>query len=253
MSWASSQNVTAVMRLPNIGAVDDTVYVILSGMSMSGSVMQVAAGIYPGMASWRAYVLCLRDPSTQAYSWVANDSAPTMSPGDEVSLSMFHSGAGWNYSVADISTGEVASGQLATDGVGGFRPGDQEVMALESYSSTNGVFSGMGSMRLDGLQVDGASVNGGWYLIGGWDPLHAPLFLVGGHQPPSFVSASLGASTATWVYSAEGHVEYVSSSGYSVAAFLGATSAIVALVLALSAFESIKKKERASTGTCFLE
>jgi hypothetical protein len=79
--------------------------------------------------------------------------------------------------------------------------GDQEVFALESYSTSNAVFAHMGDMILKTLDIDGRKVSGGWYPYGSWDPSHKPLFVVGGLSPPSYIS--LGESenkTLEWSY-----------------------------------------------------
>lgn len=242
--WSAASNVTALLVLPQIGSVDDTVYAILSAMTKSGSVLQVAAGIYPGMDDWRAYVLYVKEAGSEAYTWVVNESLPAMAPGAAVSLSIYWTDGAWSYEVRNVDASTQSGGHIMNDSVGGFRDGDQEVLALESYTVTDGVFATMGSMEATAILVDGAAVTGGWYALGGWDPLHNPLFVVGGLQPPAFARVSLANSSLTWIYSPEGRVEYVSSSGYGFALFVGAGAAIIATVLAVAVWERRKETDR---------
>jgi len=233
LNWSASSNLTVQLNLPRISQVDDTVYAIVSVMTRSGKVLQVAAGIYPGMSDWRVYVLYVMSPNSGSYIWVANDSLPSMLPGASVSLSIFWAEGGWRYSVWNLDSLEHSEGLITNDSSGSFRSGDQEVIALESYTVTDGVFATMGSMEATGILVDGSTVTGGWYILGGWDPLHNPLFVVGGQDPPSFASASMSNTSIEWVYSAAGQVTYVPSSGNAVEIFVAAAGAIVVAVVLL--------------------
>jgi hypothetical protein len=235
--------VTVQFRLPSISQSDDTVYAILTLMSRSGIIMQVATGLYPGMTSWRTYVLLLgeSDVAAKSYTWVVNGSDPTMDAGSNVSLSIYWKEGSWRYRVVNLETSGESDGPIAGDAAAGFKSGDQEVIALESYTSATSVFAGMGLMDVYGIEVDGAKVNGGLYSLGGWDPQRSPLFIVGGHEPPSFASISLSDGTVEWSYSAEGRVSYLSPSGYNLALFVIASALIAVSVLTLDFWQRKKR------------
>ena len=59
----------------------------------------------------------------------------------------------------------------------------------------------MGNLTLDTLSVNGRRVSGGWYPYGSWDTSHKPLFVVGGLEPPFYISLQQsGSTTFTWSY-----------------------------------------------------
>jgi hypothetical protein len=244
VAWETSDNLTALVRLPMIAETDQAIYAILTVMSGSGLIMQVAAGLYPGMSSWRAYVLFTRTASqSESYTWVINDSEPTMAPGATISLSI-HGGVGsWAYDVVNVDTGVRSSGAIVNDSSVFFEKGDQEVFALESYTRTVGVFASMGTMELVQLQLDGITVTGGWYPMGGWDPEHSPLYLVGGYEPPSFAAiSSAGGPFVQWSYSEGGGTVFVSYSASALLEFVAAVMLIVAAVLALDRMEKRRRR-----------
>jgi hypothetical protein len=246
VAWESSGNITATVRLPAISETDQTIYAILTVMSGSGLIMQVAAGLYPGMESWRAYVLYTRAASQPvSYTWVVNDSAPTMAPGARISLAAYRGEGGWMYEVLNFDTGAKSSGAIAVDTSDHFAKGDQEAFALESYTSTPEVFASMGTMELIQLQLDGVTVTGGWYTMAGWNPEQSPLFLVGGYTPPSFAAVDSGGGTSMeWTYSEGVGGAYVSYSAGVFAEFVLAVILIVAAMLALDRIDKIRKKRK---------
>jgi hypothetical protein len=248
VAWETSDNLTALVRLPMIAETDQAIYAILTVMSGSGLIMQVAAGLYPGMSSWRAYVLFTRTGSqSESYTWVINDSEPTMAPGATVSLSIHGSGGSWAYDVVNVDTGTRSQGAISADSSDSFKKGDQEVFALESYTSTVGVFASMGTMELIQLQLDGVSVTGGWYTMGGWNPEHSPLYLVGGYEPPSFAAiSSTGGYSVQWSYSEGGGAVFISYSASALLEFVAAVVLIVALVLALDRIEKGRIKMKST-------
>jgi hypothetical protein len=121
--------------------------------------------------------------------------------------------------------------------------GDQEVFALESYSTSNAVFAHMGDMILKTLDIDGRKVSGGWYPYGSWDPSHKPLFVVGGLSPPSYIS--LGESenkTLEWSYEQWSTSAQTTSNG--VLTPIVAVPAAAALGVTILAFAVKKRKKR---------
>jgi hypothetical protein len=194
---------TVLVTLPTIDNPSDTVYAVMSLMTEDGTVLQVAAGIYPGNSTWQVYSTYITDvlQVPQHYTWVVNSSAPRAEPGDSEEISIYLSQAqGWSFRVTDP---ERNSSLQLPFGLSSNQPamaGDQEFFALESYSSDPATFEGMGSMTLGPTIVDGKTVSGGMYLYADWDMIHSPLFVVGGASPPQFVTAVLNDSSVTWSY-----------------------------------------------------
>ena len=209
LSWPSSRNLTVVVTIPNINYTDNTIYVIVSAMTMSGTVLQVAAGIEPGQNHWSTYVMYVTGiyGSRKEYHLVAYRASPHPAPGSRLSLSVYLTMRGpyptWFGEVYDHSTGERGAFAMVADGSVSFRPGGHEVVALESYTTSEDVFAGMGSMVLHGIFVDGQRVVGGWYVDDGQVFYRESLFIVGGGAPvPSFISISFPRSgEAVWTYS----------------------------------------------------
>lgn len=84
--------------------------------------------------------------------------------------------------------------------------GDQEVLALESFSRTGSVFENMGNLTLESMLIDGGKVSGGCYPYNGWATDHNPLFAVGGYgpSPPGFISLGPRRNdTFIWSYSGD--------------------------------------------------
>jgi hypothetical protein len=171
-------------------------------MAADGSVMQVAAGIYPNSTKWLAYGWYIQNVQAypQTYEWVLNSSKPEMSAGAAVSLSIYLSLGRWRYRIEDMSKQEVAAGEYALNVPPALKVGNQEVFAFESYSTSSAVFAHMGNLTLDKLSINGRQVAAGWYEYGSWDTHNIPLFVVGGLNPPSFISL-LEAKDATLVWS----------------------------------------------------
>jgi hypothetical protein len=209
LDWSSSRNLTIVVTIPKINYTDNTVYVIVSAMTMSGTVLQVAAGIEPGQNHWSTYVMYVTGvyESRKEYQLVAYRAAPHPAPGSRLSLSIYSAVQGpyttWFGEVYDYSTGEKGVFAIVADGSASFRSGGQEVIALESYTSNEGVFASMGNMVLHGIFVDGRRVVGGWYVDDGQVFYRESLFVVGGGAPvPSFISISFSQrGEAVWAYS----------------------------------------------------
>ena len=203
LDWSKVSNITAIIKLPNITLVDNTIYLILTVMNSDEEVFQVAAGINPSEPIWLVYAFYIRNIAEypQTYVWVANRTQPKMFPNDRISLALYRvQDEGWRYSAFNIRTGERATGLFPASNVH-LRSGEQEVFALESYTSNPNVFKEMGEVVLEGVYIDGLRIEGEGYVLGGWDPSHKPLFLVGGGNPPSFIAVIRSTSQYKWVYS----------------------------------------------------
>jgi hypothetical protein len=191
--WEDVTNVTASLVLPDIESPDGRVYAILSVMAKDGSVLQAAAGALPNRTGWLGFSWLVRGSNSGAptYMWVLNASEPAMSPGANVSISIFRGSGGWRLSVTDLDTGTNATGSFPAGPGSTLTAGDQEVFALESYSRTQETFSNMGNLTLNSILLDGNRVESGCYLYSDWDMVHNPLFVVGssGSSPPSFIHA----------------------------------------------------------------
>ena len=172
-------------------------------MAADGSVMQIAAGLYPTYTSWLGYGWYIGNVQafSQTYDWVLNGSQPEMAAGSRISLSIFLSQGKWHYRIQDLTTGDKTEGVYAFNVALHLRVVDQEVFALESYSTSNFVFAHMSNLTLDALTVNGRQVTSGWYAYGAWDSHHAPPFVVGGLGPPSFIILQEAKdSTLVWSY-----------------------------------------------------
>lgn len=206
LSWTSARNLTVMVHLPNITTSDEITYIVLSAMGNDRTVLQVAAGIYPGSNHWSIYSWFITDvdSASPAYEWVLNSSAPEMRQNDVISISIIvTSPPGWKLTVDDENTSSSLERAFPSVTAVSFASGDQEVFAFESYSRNDSTFQQMGNMTLESLLINGKKVVGGWYSYSGWDAIHNPLFVVGSSNPPPFVSISLGAhGEATWSYAA---------------------------------------------------
>ena len=192
VAWEGVNNLTAAVTLPNITLPDEIVYAVVSVMTSDGSVLQTAAGIWPNDSEWFVYAWLIPSSSSVplAYQWVLNGSEPAMTPGANVSISIYQVSGSWGLRVTDEESGAELTQQFPS-GVGqSLMVGDQEVFALESYSRLGATFRDMGNLTLTGMFLDGLKVTGGVYAYSDWDPTHNPLFSVGsaGVSPPSFVS-----------------------------------------------------------------
>ena len=143
----------------------------------------------------------------RTYVPVLLDSIPYFFPGHRASISIFfkhdedHRGC-WSSSITNFSTGENITVDILNDGSSTFKDGEQEVIALESYTSNEEVFKHMGEAVLHSILVDGKRVLNGWYVDDGQVFDKRPLFEVGGGQVPSFISiTSKDYGTIVWRYS----------------------------------------------------
>lgn len=202
LSWNTTKNVTVSVRLPDIRYTDNTIYAILSVMAKDESVLQIAAGIYPNQNNWFAYAFIIRDVRAypQSYTWVLNSSRPEMNAGAQITLSIYLFSDRWSYAIEDINTHERITGEYSSSVTPSMRNGDQEVFALESYSSSRNVFERMGNLSLSSILVDGQRVIKDWYYYGDWDGVHNPLFVIGGLSPPSFISVAKVDNTIEWSF-----------------------------------------------------
>jgi hypothetical protein len=191
------------MTLPNISFTDYPLYAVESLMAADGSVMQVAAGLYPNSTQWLAYGWYIKNvqATPQYYEWVLNASKPEMAAGAPVSLSISLIQGRWQYGIEDLTTGASMAGDYPINVPPAFKIGDQELFALESYSTSNIVFAQMGNLTLNTLRINGRQIATGWYGYGGWNTRHNPLFVVGGFDPPPYIFLQkTNDSTLVWSY-----------------------------------------------------
>ena len=212
VSWANATTVSVTVTLPNISLTDYPLYLVESVMAADGSIMQVAVGIYPDSTSWLGYGWYIKNVLAypQDYLWVVNASKPDVAPGASVSLSIFLMRDRWQYTFEDLTTRESMAGDFPLSAPPVLRVGDQEVFALESYSTSNGVFAQMGNLTLDTIKINGRRIATGWYEYGAWQTRRIPLFIVGGLDPPPYISLQ-PSKDLTWVWS------YAEWSGYQEA------------------------------------
>jgi len=203
LSWANATIVSLTMTLPNVSFTDYPILAVESVMAADGSVMQIAAGLYPTYTKWLAYGWYIGNvqATPQSYDWVLNGSRPIMAAGGRIFLSIYLSQGMWHYRIQDLTTSDEAEGEYAYSVPPRLRVTDQEVFALESYSTSNIVFAHMGNLTLDTLTVNGRQISTGWYAYGAWDTHHNPPFVVGGLGPPPFISLQeAGDATLVWSY-----------------------------------------------------
>ena len=209
LRWEDATNVTAVVALPNITLPDRVVYVVESVMTKGGEVLQVAAGVGPNDTSWFSYSWSIPDIDSVplTYSWVLNHSAPAMVSKGVASISIFEEGGGWSLKVSDPLTGSSVERSFPVGSAEPLKGGDQEVLALESYSRAPGTFRDMGNFTLRSLLIDGETVAGGFYSYGDWGYQRNPVFAVGssGTSPPGFIAIGRGIEgSISWTYQAWG-------------------------------------------------
>ena len=241
LAWARAENLTALVVLPNITGPDGMTYVVLSAMGSDRTIFQVAAGAWPESAYWGVYSWYVTGMDTQSpnYQWTANSTGTKFSSGDSLSISIARA-PGWTFAISDRTSGERVTGSFPASPGTGFAPGDQEVLALESYSRSSATFKAMGNLTLVGAFVDGVKVRGGWYYYSGWDPTRNPLFVVGGAQAPLFISVGTnGQGEAVWGYSTQWADVHLSLPPSPLLA--GAVLSVTGVIAAALAFRRRKK------------
>jgi hypothetical protein len=238
VNWNDVSNVSAVFNLPNISSTDSTIYVIMSLMTENGSIIQLAAGLYPNMSYWHTYAMYVLNPNSypQIYKHISISDDNFMLANDLISMSMYFSNGRWQFRVNDLTRGTSTVSCFNASLPAELKDGDQYVFALESYSYNSSVFRSMNSMTLYGLFINGERVSGGWYLYTTWNNQNFPLFIVGGSTPPGFITANFsGNGTVTWSYVSvwvSGGTPY--SSFYLITGILVAAAAVINIsVLAL--------------------
>ncbi|MEM2909661.1 MAG: hypothetical protein QXO01_01145 [Nitrososphaerota archaeon] len=207
--WDKVNNVTVVVTLPKINQTDGTIYVILSAMTKSGNIVQVAAGLYPEENLWFVYSMYIAEVVSveKSYVPISIKSGPTMKPGDAISMSIYSNNIGpsivWMERVCNLNTGDCRVADMLNDGSAVFMPGEQEIIALESYTTTESVFEHMENMTLHNILLNGVQVTGRWYVGDGMVFDRSPLFQVGGIvHVPSYISMYFTPDgKAVWYYS----------------------------------------------------
>jgi hypothetical protein len=192
LSWGAVDNVTASLRLPMINQTDGAIYAVLSVMTSDGGVLQIASGLLPNATGWGTFAMWIKNPMVypQEYETILDARTPAAQPGAAVSLSIYYSSGTWNFETSEQGVAGALHASLGANASSAIRTGDQEVFALESYSTASEVFSGMGNLTVYSISLNGQRLAGGWYLYGGgWNPSHNPLYTVGGEEPPVFMVA----------------------------------------------------------------
>jgi hypothetical protein len=208
--WGETSNLTVTLTLPDIKPVDGVVYIILSAMTEAGTILQLAAGLYPDRELWSTYSMYVVNLSSphKAYILLSNGTAPFLRSGETLSLTIYSEskpeGPVWVQRVYDHASGLAQERPMLADGSATFKPGEQEVIALESYTSRPEAFRGM-ELTLWAILLDGERVAGGWYVNDGWAFTHNPLFVVGGGaRVPPFIALREAGGIVVWTYSEEG-------------------------------------------------
>jgi hypothetical protein len=243
LSWNEANNVTAEVSLSRSGVADGEVLAILSVMIQDGDVLQVAAGTYPGTQYWWgfAWVVVNVGSSSQAYQWLLNSSKPQVSSGALVDLSIFQTVTGWNFSVTDVRSRNSTVGNFQA-GSEPLKSGDQEVFALESYTSNSTVLDEMGNLTMLSLRVNTQAIASGWYLYNSWDGVHNPLFIVGITDAPAFISATTDNGEVTWYYYSTQWTETPPT--IALVVFYGILSVIILSVLTVLVFARLEGRFR---------
>jgi hypothetical protein len=202
--WQDAVNITAIVRLPFLNSTDNTVLAVLSIMLSDSSVLQISAGLFPGTNYWKAVGWYIRDitMNPQQYEWVLNSTEPLLIPGSSVLLSIFKLNSGWEYKLVDEATGRAVQGLYSSAAFLPPRSGDQELFALESYTSNSTVMVNLSNLTLVKAQVNGETLVGGTYYLTDWQPSRQPLFVVGGLPAPSGIGiTALQNGTFVWRWS----------------------------------------------------
>ena len=240
VSWANATAVSVTATLPNISLTDYPLYAVESVMAADGSIMQVAAGLYPNSTRWLGYGWYIKNALAypQNYLWVLNASKPTVASGASVSLSISLMQDRWRYSFEDLTTRESIAGDFPSSVPPVLKVGDQEVFALESYSASNGVFAEMGNLTLDTISINGRQIATGSYEYGAWQNRRIPLFIVGGLDPPPYISLQQS-KDSKWVWSYAQWLEQRAPPSSSLLTVLVA----VPLVVGISAIVWITRRQ----------
>jgi hypothetical protein len=248
VTWENVSNVTVLLRLPAMNQTDGTIYAILSVMTRDGAILQMASGLLPNATGWGTYAMWIARPEAypQEYKTLLEVNTLPLAPGALVTLSIYSQGGVWNFAAASPGAAQPIRTTLSANVSSMLKPGDQEVFALESYSTTSSVFADMGNMTLYSIQLDGQRVTGGWYLYGGgWNPSHNPLFVVGGSDPPSFMTAQ-GCSPYVSCWSFRSQWAGVVASPYPSSDVLFVLAGTVTIVVIALAIAMTKRRRRAS-------
>ena len=237
VNWNEIRNVTAIFNIPDISSTDGTIYAIMSLMTENGSIIQVAAGLYPNSSCWLPYATYISNPNSypQSYCQIQIPNQRKMFPGDLISISIYLLNAQWWFRINDITRNYSMISYFNYNISDTLKNGGQYVFALESYTSNSSVFESMSNMTLEGLFLNGAKVTGGWYLYTTWNNENFPLFIVGGATPPQFIEASFtGNGSIAWSYDSEWSAEAPSAVPfYFIYAVFGSAAVANVIVLAL--------------------
>ncbi|MGC8600760.1 MAG: hypothetical protein ACP5LX_06895 [Nitrososphaeria archaeon] len=198
VDWKTVVNVTSIFNVPNISYTDRTIYIIMSAMTLDGSIMQVAIALYNNSNLWNGYATYILKPKAFPQNYVQIPAAKNISimPGHIVSMKLFFKDSWW-FSIEDLDTGKSVVGRFDANISSELAPGGQYIFALESYSYSYNVFSHMGRLLLYNVFINGKPIKDGWYVYSSW--VKQPLFIVGDSNPPQFISVQrLANATLEW-------------------------------------------------------
>lgn len=187
--WSLVSNLSALFDVPPLNSTDGTIFLVLSA-AVGNAVIQVAAGLSPAAPAWKTYAQFIPNTGSipLSYVWLLNGSGPTMYPGDTVRLSFLKGADNWEGYISDLTTGRSAPVGFPEASDIPLATGDQEVFALESYTSNSTVFEKMGEVVVHSITVNEVPVTGGFYFLNGWDTVRNPLFVVGTAIAPDFIA-----------------------------------------------------------------
>ncbi|MGB9729452.1 MAG: hypothetical protein ACPL1B_06215 [Thermoprotei archaeon] len=205
VKWSEVKNITAVIKLPQITETDGTIFIVLSAMTLSKTILQVAIGIEPNHTTWSTYAMIVTNISSGTnYTWITECGPPSMNNNDliiiSIYLSSYQNETLWSYKIHDITTNKSHIGSLVNDNSQAFMDGEQEVIALESYTKNEHVFMNMGNITLYALFLNSKKVISGWYFYDGWDWTKHPLFVIGSVQVPNYISINSNNNIIYWKY-----------------------------------------------------
>lgn len=231
VNWNDASNISIIFNLPNISTTDSTIYAIMSLMTVNGSIIQLAAGLYSNTSQWHTYAMYILNPNSypQVYKQVSISDDNFMLANDLISMSLYFLNGKWQFRVNDLTRRTSTFSYFNVSLPAKLKDGDQYVFALESYSYNSSVFENMNNMTLKGLFINGERVLSGWYIYTTWNNQNFPLFIVGGSIPPDFISASFsGNGTVIWSY-VSAWVSAVPSYGsfYLITGILVAAAAVI--------------------------
>lgn len=235
LQWNRVNNITVILKLPQIQMTDRTIMCVESLMVGNGTIIQVSVSLYQNSTYWTVCGMYIPSPESYPQEYVIQQHFGTITAGSLVSISLNRTQEGWAYSVYDYNSSELFLSKLPVYGPP--VSGPQYVIAFESYSYNSSVFEKMGRASFYALFANGQRIVKGPEVYMSWSESITPLFIVGGQNPPSFISiySENGSYIITYV---NNWAEYRSSPfgyyyilifGISAAALINVTYLVIAI------------------------